>query len=315
MTGNVTQGVIDLVDLARAERADEKSRQAAVARVRRMLPPVVAFAAGALCGALGMVSISFWRYGLPPCCYCGKGLRYGNRRLLNLEKRIFMRHYNVTPFSAFRSMSRIFCALLISFGVLANVYAQDSESVGAPLNRAADTSAALAVLYVASDALAASQPAASDAAAGQVHRISSMLVAKFGLARTKAEQIAKAVLLSASKYSLSPALVLAVISIESRFRENARGSHGATGLMQVVPAAHRRLARNVDLTEVAANIEAGSAILHGYIESAQGDVAAALKSYGGSTAYARTVSLRAQDFEPSVAASDAGEAAGATSAR
>ncbi|WP_425470771.1 lytic transglycosylase domain-containing protein [Trinickia fusca] len=132
-----------------------------------------------------------------------------------------------------------------------------------------------------------------------------MLTHKFGLAREKAEQITSAVMTSASKYSLPPALVLAIISIESRFKEKAHGSHGATGLMQVVPAAHRRLVKNIDLTEPNANIEAGSAILHGYLESARGDVSAALKSYGGSAAYARKVNLRTKDFEVDMPASDA----------
>jgi soluble lytic murein transglycosylase-like protein len=109
---------------------------------------------------------------------------------------------------------------------------------------------------------------------------------------------------SASKYSLPPALVLAIISIESRFKEKAKGLHGATGLMQVVPAAHKRLVKNLDLTEPEDNIEAGSAILHGYLQSAQGDVSAALKSYGGSKAYAQKVSLRAKDFQLDTAASD-----------
>ncbi len=136
-----------------------------------------------------------------------------------------------------------------------------------------------------------------------MHRIRDMLTQKFGLARAKAEQISSAVMSSASKYSLPPALVLAIISIESRFQDHARGKHGATGLMQVVPAAHRQLVKHLDLTEPAANIEAGSAILHGYIESARGDVSVALKSYGGSTAYARKVSTRAKDFEAVDAAS------------
>ena len=145
---------------------------------------------------------------------------------------------------------------------------------------------------------------ASGPVPGQVRRIRDMLTQKFGLARAKAEEISSAVMSSASKYSLRPALVLAIISIESRFQDHARGQHGATGLMQVVPAAHKRLVKNLDLTEPAANIEAGSAILHGYLESARGDVTAALKSYGGSTAYARKVSLRTKDFEAVDAASD-----------
>lgn len=128
-------------------------------------------------------------------------------------------------------------------------------------------------------------------------RMSAYLTQKFGLAKEKAQQISDAVQSAASKYSLPPALLLAIISIESRFKEKARGANGATGLMQVVPGAHRGLLRNVkDLTEPTTNIEVGSAILYGYMRSANGDMNAALKSYGGSQAYAKKVSLRVEDF-------------------
>jgi len=217
-------------------------------------------------------------------------------------------------------MNRLFCALLLSFGLAAPAVAQEPEAsralAGAPTGGASHASpfapegatAALAQAMPEPSAPAAFEPAASmsdpasGVASGQVHRIRDMLTKKFGLARAKAEEISSAVMSSASKYALPPALVLAIISIESRFQDHARGRHGATGLMQVVPAAHKRLVKNLDLTEPAANIEAGSAILHGYLESARGDVDAALKSYGGSTAYARKVSLRAKDFEAASAA-------------
>ena len=140
--------------------------------------------------------------------------------------------------------------------------------------------------------------AASDASVEATHQVSRLISEKFGVARAKAEQISVAVMSAASKYSLPPALLLAIISVESRFKEKARGSNGATGLMQVVPAAHKQLVRNIDLTEAKANIEAGSAILHGYVQSARGDVGAALKSYGGSKAYAEKISLRAKAFAP-----------------
>jgi soluble lytic murein transglycosylase-like protein len=214
-------------------------------------------------------------------------------------------------------MKRIFYSLLISLGVT-HAYAQDAESIAGAASGVIGESAA--ALPGASDALAVARPlagdeGASDAAGLQVHRISNFLVEKFGLARTKADSITTDVISSASKYSLPPALVLAIISIESRFREKAHGANGATGLMQIVPAAHRHLVRNIDLTQPAANIEAGSAILRGYIELARGDVVAALKSYGGSTAYARKVSGRARDFEASFAASAAGAPADAGDAR
>ena len=216
-------------------------------------------------------------------------------------------------------MSRFICALLALLGLAAPVLAQQTEASRAPATAAVAGASAVGAPArvdspVGQDAASGTVPAVQSAAAhaadtpdataavngvvaGDVHRIRDLLTQKFGLARAKAEQISAAVMSSASKYSLPPALVLAIISIESRFQDHARGAHGATGLMQVVPAAHKRLVKNLDLTEPAANIEAGSAILHGYIESARGDVGAALKSYGGSSAYARKVGLRTKDFQ------------------
>jgi soluble lytic murein transglycosylase-like protein len=217
-------------------------------------------------------------------------------------------------------MSRFFCVFLVSLGLAAPVGAQVPDAARAPASEALAVASASSA---ATAATAATAPSASAVGAAQpeasaARRVTSMLTARFGLARARAEQIASAVFSSASKYSLPPELVLAVISIESRFKATARGAHGATGLMQVVPAAHKRLVKGVDLTEPAANIEAGSAILHGYLEAARGDLTAALKSYGGSLAYAQKVSTRAKDFEPGVgaagAASSVSAAATATTA-
>ncbi|MGS1000896.1 transglycosylase SLT domain-containing protein [Burkholderia glumae] len=128
--------------------------------------------------------------------------------------------------------------------------------------------------------------------------VSAYLIRKFGVAKRKAEQISDAVSLAAAKYSLPPAVLLAIISIESRFREKARGANGATGLMQVVPSAHRGLLRSVkDLTEPTANINAGSAILYGYMQAANGDLDIAMRRYGGSQAYAQKIRLRAEEFD------------------
>jgi len=159
------------------------------------------------------------------------------------------------------------------------------------------------------------QIAAADETDPDHERISAYLTQKFGVARAKAEQISDAVQTAAAKYSLPPALLLAIISIESRFKEKAKGPRGATGLMQVVPAAHRGLLRNVkDLTDPGANIEVGSAILHGYMQSAGGDLSLALKSYGGSLAYAQKVSMRVQTFAPVVAKPDDAPSAAAQQA-
>ena len=130
------------------------------------------------------------------------------------------------------------------------------------------------------------------------HQISRILSQKFGLAREKAEQIAAAVMSSASKYSLPPALLLSIISIESRFKEKAKGAERRNGSDAGRAVRAQAVVRDVDLTEPEANIETGSAILHGYLKSAQGDVDVALKNYGGSKAYAEKVSVRAKSFEP-----------------
>jgi soluble lytic murein transglycosylase-like protein len=133
--------------------------------------------------------------------------------------------------------------------------------------------------------------------APRIDRLSDYLTKKFGLAKEKAVQISGAVRTASEKYALPPALLLAIISIESRFKEKAKGKNGATGLMQVVPSAHRPLLKNVkDLTEPDTNIEVGSAILYGYMKSAGGDLNAALKSYGGSKAYAEMVGVRVKSF-------------------
>ncbi|GAA7756348.1 MULTISPECIES: YoaK family protein [Cupriavidus] len=62
MTGNTTQVVIDLVDLT---SASPEQTGAIVTRLRKMLPAVVGFAAGAVLGALAYQAVSFWCVFLP----------------------------------------------------------------------------------------------------------------------------------------------------------------------------------------------------------------------------------------------------------
>jgi uncharacterized membrane protein YoaK (UPF0700 family) len=60
MTGNVTQLVIDLVDLMRGA-ADAPLRQ----RIHKFLWPILAFAVGAICGAFAFVHAALWALALP----------------------------------------------------------------------------------------------------------------------------------------------------------------------------------------------------------------------------------------------------------
>lgn len=148
---------------------------------------------------------------------------------------------------------------------------------------------------------------------GDDKKLPTYLTQKFGLAKEKAAQISQAVTMAAAKYSLPPAVLLAIISVESRFHEKAHGGNNATGLMQVVPSAHRNLLRNVkDLTDPDVNIDVGSSILYGYKRAAGGDLDAAMKNYGGSKAYAEKIRTRAAEFShvlDSASATQAGSAA------
>ncbi|MEX3978462.1 transglycosylase SLT domain-containing protein [Paraburkholderia sp. EG287A] len=177
-------------------------------------------------------------------------------------------------------MRQLLCLLVLLPGLVQTAAAQAQQQ--APASDIVSASAASEVA-----------PASSSAMSGAV---SKYLTQKFGIAKGKAAQISLAVTGAAEKYSLPPAVLLAIISIESRFREKAHGANGATGLMQVVPSAHRNLLHNKDLTDPEVNIDVGSSILYGYQRAAGGDLNAAMKNYGGSKAYAEKIRTRAVEF-------------------
>ncbi|KVO42116.1 YoaK family protein [Burkholderia ubonensis] len=66
MTGNVTQAILDVVDLLSAGTADSV-RATARARFGKMLPAIIAFAFGAASGALGFRHAGFWALLAPVC--------------------------------------------------------------------------------------------------------------------------------------------------------------------------------------------------------------------------------------------------------
>ena len=66
----------------------------------------------------------------------------------------------------------------------------------------------------------------------------------------------------ARAYELDPSLVCAVINTESRFKQNAKSSAGAVGLMQLMPSTANELAKklnidNYDLYDAKTNIQLG----------------------------------------------------------
>ncbi|MPW24162.1 DUF1275 domain-containing protein, partial [Paraburkholderia sp. CNPSo 3157] len=64
MTGNVTQAVLDAIDVL-SPHAPSDAQAVARTRLGKMLPAILAFAAGAIAGALAYRQVGFWALLLP----------------------------------------------------------------------------------------------------------------------------------------------------------------------------------------------------------------------------------------------------------
>ena len=92
---------------------------------------------------------------------------------------------------------------------------------------------------------------------------------------------------AAGDHGIDPAWVLATIRMESAFRPRARSSAGALGLMQIMPATGRRIARaagvrhrgNRTLLDPYQNIRLGAAYLRRLLDTMHGNPALASASY------------------------------------
>ena len=92
---------------------------------------------------------------------------------------------------------------------------------------------------------------------------------------------------SARRNDLDPALVAAVIYAESRFDAQARSSHGAVGLMQLLPETAAQIARETggvafvpaDLEDPRVNIRYGCYYLRAVLDLFGGDRVAAIAAY------------------------------------
>ena len=83
---------------------------------------------------------------------------------------------------------------------------------------------------------------------------------------------------AARRHGLDPALVRAVVAVESGFQPQAVSPKGAQGLMQLMPATARELGV-ADPFDAAANLDGGSRYLRSLLARYQGDLAKALAAY------------------------------------
>ena len=86
------------------------------------------------------------------------------------------------------------------------------------------------------------------------------------------------ILEAAKRHNLDPALLKAVVHVESRFSPEAVSSRGAKGLMQLMDATAGQLGVS-DPFDPAQNIEGGAQFLRQLLQRYDGDVTMALAAY------------------------------------
>lgn len=120
----------------------------------------------------------------------------------------------------------------------------------------------------------------------KVINLSQHIQRKYGVPEHKATHIVLEAMENADRHQVEPELILAIIAVESTFKERAVSRVGARGLMQVMPGPHRSKVREIGgshaLFDPAKNIHTGSRILVNYLNAHSGNLRRALLSYNGS---------------------------------
>jgi soluble lytic murein transglycosylase-like protein len=95
--------------------------------------------------------------------------------------------------------------------------------------------------------------------------------------------LAPLIVSEADGQGIPPALVVAIIQLESEYNPQARSSAGATGLMQVMPSWPGVLGFRFgsDLTDEATNVRYGTWVLRDALDDSAGDAHRALLRYNG----------------------------------
>lgn len=113
-----------------------------------------------------------------------------------------------------------------------------------------------------------------------------------GLDKEVSQNYAKWIFESAYKEKVDPSLLLAIISVESRFDYKAVSNANAVGLMQIIYSWHKEKVKNkVDLYDPETNIKTGSKIIKEYLDRSSNTVEALLR-YNGSLGQSPIYSMK-----------------------
>ncbi len=120
----------------------------------------------------------------------------------------------------------------------------------------------------------------------KVARLAQHIQDRYQVPGYRADAIVREAIDNGARHQIAPELILAIIAVESTFKERAVSRRGARGLMQVMPGSHRGKVREIggshQLFDPAKNIHVGSRILVNYIDDHDGNLRRALLGYNGS---------------------------------
>jgi len=120
----------------------------------------------------------------------------------------------------------------------------------------------------------------------KIARLSRHIQNRYQVAGHRADAIVREAIDNGHRHQIDPELILAIIAVESTFKERAVSRCGARGLMQVMPGSHSRkmvqIGGSHQLFDPAKNIHIGSRILVNYLDDHDGNLRRALLSYNGS---------------------------------
>lgn len=126
----------------------------------------------------------------------------------------------------------------------------------------------------------------------KIRTLTNFIHHHFKISENKAAMIVGEAFRNGLKQDLQPELILAIIAVESRFKEKAVSRVGARGLMQVLASAHPKKIKKIggtrNLYDPRKNISVGTRILAQYKDLSKGNLRRTLLRYNGSLGNSRS---------------------------